>query len=358
MIPGVLARYIAWRFAATLALIIGSVGLVILLIDYVDVLRHYSHEREFNAMLGLRLAFMHVPLLLDATLPFTFLFGALLSLLGLSRKLELVIARASGVSVWRFLRAPFAIAVVFGLLATALLNPIAIDLQESASHLEARLSGKVSQQKGHWFRQESAAGPSIVYAGSASLDDLTLFGVTAFVFDAAGKFKEKVLAPTATYDRNRWVLQDAVASSASAAPHTEPRYELPTDLSADELKRSFVEPDAISAWALPGFIAIAGRMGINPDRFRVEFHTLISRPVFFLAMVLIAATVSLRLTCYGGTWRLILTGAAIGFLLYALTEIAGDLGGNGLIDPVLAAWLPPIVALIFGATALLFQEDG
>ena len=75
-------------------------------------------------------------------------------------------------------------------------------------------------------------------------------------------------------------------------------------------------------------------------------------------MVMIAATVSLRLTRYGGTWRLVLTGAAIGFLLYAFTEIVSDLGGNGIIDPVLAAWLPPIVALTFGATALLFQEDG
>ena len=46
--------------------------------------------------------------------------------------------------------------------------------------------------KGHWFRQEGGGGSSIVYAGSANADSLTLFGVTAFVFDAAGKFKEKV----------------------------------------------------------------------------------------------------------------------------------------------------------------------
>ena len=107
MMPGVLARYIAWRFAVTIALILASVGSVILLFSFVDVLRHFSHERGFNAILGLRLAAMHVPLLLDMTLPFAFLFGTVLSLLNLSRKLELVIARASGVSVWGFLRAPF-----------------------------------------------------------------------------------------------------------------------------------------------------------------------------------------------------------------------------------------------------------
>ncbi len=75
-------------------------------------------------------------------------------------------------------------------------------------------------------------------------------------------------------------------------------------------------------------------------------------------MVLLAATVSLRLSRYGGTWRLILTGAVIGFLLYAFSAIAVDLGGNGIINPALAAWLPTIVALTFGTTALLFQEDG
>ena len=358
MMPRVLSLYIARRFTATLVLILLSVGLVIFLITYVDVLRRYSDEESFNAILGARLAAMHVPLLLDTALPFAFLFGALLSLLALSRKLELVVARASGVSVWGFLRGPFAVALLFGAAATAFLNPLAIDLEEKAANMAAKVSGKVSSKSGHWIRQEGSTGPSIIYAGSASVDSLTLFGVTAFVFDTAGKFKEKVTAPSATYDRNRWTLSDAIAASAARAPHVAQRYELPTDLSAEELKRSFAEPEAISAWALPGFIATAERMGLNPDRFRVEFHTLISRPLFLLAMVLIAATVSLRLTRYGGTWRLILTGAVIGFLLYALSEIASDLGGNGIISPVLAAWLPPLVALTFGATALLFQEDG
>jgi lipopolysaccharide export system permease protein len=71
-----------------------------------------------------------------------------------------------------------------------------------------------------------------------------------------------------------------------------------------------------------------------------------------------AATVSFRRSRSGGTWGLLLTGATMGFLLYAFGEIAGDLGANGIVDPVLAGWLPPIVALAVGTTALLFLEDG
>ncbi len=61
---------------------------------------------------------------------------------------------------------------------------------------------------------------------------------------------------------------------------------------------------------------------------------------------------------HGGTWRLLLTGAAVGFLLYAASQIVNDLGANSIINPVLAAWPPPIVGTTFGATALLYQEDG
>jgi lipopolysaccharide export system permease protein len=250
------------------------------------------------------------------------------------------------------------VALIFGALAAALLNPAAVLLKEKAENLESELRGRAVSSGGHWFRQQAAGELSIVHAGSAGEDGLTLFGVTAFVFDGSGAFKEKVTAPRGAYDNGRWILTSAVVISAASARRAVARYELPTELTAGELSRSFVEPEAISVWSLPGFIDTATRTGINPDRFRVAFHALLNRPFFLIAMVMIAASVSLRLTRYGGTWRLILIGATIGFLLYALTEIVNDLGGNGIINPVLAAWLMPIVALTFGATVLLYQEDG
>jgi lipopolysaccharide export system permease protein len=356
--PGRLSRYIAKRFTAMLAVILAVVALIVFLADYVEVLRRFSDDAGFTPLLGLRLSAMRVPILLDAVLPFAFLFATVLGLLSLSRRLELVVARASGVSVWGFLKPVFAISLILGGLAITLFNPLAVDLKLEAENIEATLSGPKADTGGHWFRQDGSAGPSILYAASASNDGRELFGVTAFVFDPAGEFSEKVSAPRAVYGDRSWVMENAAVVSARAPAHETERYELPTDLSAAELRRHFVEPQAISLWSLPGFIDTATRTGVDPDRFRVAFHTLLSRPLYLLAMVAVAATVSLRLTRFGGTWRLFLTGAGIGFLLYALTEIVGDIGGNGIIDPVLAAWLPPIVALTFGATALLYQEDG
>jgi lipopolysaccharide export system permease protein len=358
MMPRVLSRYIARRFLWTLGLMLAFGCLVIFLADYVEVLRRFSDEEAFTGLLGIELAAMHVPILLDTALPFAFLFSALLCLLDLSRKLELVVARASGVSVWGFLRAPFAVAIVFGAAATAFLNPLAVAMKERSDNVEAQIRGRTAWSQGHWFRQEGGNGYSIVHIASAEADGRVIFGVAAYAYNRDGKFREKIQSPRGELFPGHWILADATVSSADEAPRVVVRYELPTTLTAHEVRRRFVEPETISVWSLPGFISTAERAGLNPDPFRVALHALLSRPVFFLAMVLIAATVSLRLTRYGGTWRLILTGATIGFLLYAFSQIASDLGGNGIIDPVLAAWLPPIVALTLGATALLFQEDG
>jgi lipopolysaccharide export system permease protein len=357
--PGTLSLYIARRFSVTLAVILAAVATIIFLVDYVEVLRRFSDDAGFTALLGLKLAMLRVPFLLDTVLPFGFLFAALLSLLSLSRKLEFVVARASGVSVWGFLRGPFVVALLFGAIAAACLNPVAVHLKDRANNIEAQLSrGSGRDDDTHWFRREGPAGPSIIRSGSVREDGLVLFGVTAFVFDEAGEFREKVTAPRADFLSGRWLLADAEIVSASSAPRHVETYKLATDLTPEELKQSVVRPKAVSLWSLPGYIGTAERTGLDTDRLRVAFHALVNRPLFLLAMVTIAATVSLRLARYGGAWQLILTGAAAGFLLYVLTEIVSDLGGNGIINPVLAAWLPPIVALTFGATALLHQEDG
>jgi lipopolysaccharide export system permease protein len=354
-----LSLYIARRFTAVLALIFAAFAVVLLLADYVEVLRRFSDETAFTSFTGLYLAFLRMPFLVDAAFPFIFLFAALLALLSLSRRLELVIARASGVSVWGFLKGPFGVALIFGLLASGIINPVAVALKGKAETIEAQLSSSGARDdEVVWFRQASGEETSIVRAASVGNSGQALFGVTAFVFDAEGEFREKVTARRAEFTEDRWLMMPANVISASSAPAAVERYELPTDLTTDDLRRSVFQPEAVSLWSLPGFIDAAAGSGVNADPYRLDFHLLLSRPLFLLAMVMIAATVSLRLSRYGGTWPLVLTGAAAGFLLYVITEIVSDLGENGIIDPMLAAWAPPILALSFGATALLYQEDG
>ena len=73
------------------------------------------------------LSFLHTPTVAEQALPFAVLFGSMIAFLNLSRKLELVVARAAGVSVWQFLAPP--------------LSVVALDRRRFGHALQSALAG-------------------------------------------------------------------------------------------------------------------------------------------------------------------------------------------------------------------------
>ena len=90
----------------------------------------------------------------------------------------------------------------------------------------------------------------------------------------------------------------------------------------------------------------------------VRYHSLTALPLFLVSMVLIAATASLRFVRFGQSGRMILGGILSGFVLYIVSNLVISLGSNGVVPPIAAAWAPSIVAILFGMSILLHQEDG
>jgi len=101
-----------------------------------------------------------------------------------------------------------------------------------------------------------------------------------------------------------------------------------------------------------------GNAGGNHLPYLVQFHTLLATPVFLIAMVLIAASVSLQFVRFGQAGKMILGGILSGFVLYTITSLITSLGSNGIVPPAVAAWSPACVAILFGMSILLHQEDG
>jgi len=76
------------------------------------------------------------------------------------------------------------------------------------------------------------------------------------------------------------------------------------------------------------------------------------------AMVMLAASVSLRFFRMGGVQKMVLSGVGAGFLLYVLSKVTEDLSKAELMHPIAAAWLPVVVGGLTGFLALLYLEDG
>lgn len=356
-----LGRYLAIRFLRSVAAVFGILFLIIYLGDFVELLRRASDAQRASAGLLAYLALLRTPTIAEQVLPFAVLGGAMFAFVNLSRRLELVIARAAGVSVWQFLTPPVVIVLLLGAVATMGYNPLAAALKQKANQIETVIFGRTTRENvdtSLWIRQRSVEGQSILRAERSSDGGARLSGVTAFVYDPAGRFLERVEAQRATLEPGAWRLEDARVMAPAQEPRQHSSFMLPTSLTAEQVTQSFVHPASVSFWRLPEVSRRTEAAGLDAAGYQMQYQMLMARPLLLLAMVLIAATVSLRFFRFGGVGQMVSGGVGAGFVLYVATKLTGDLGGAGLLSAQVAAWSPAIVGSMLGTLVLLYQEDG
>ena len=310
------------------------------------------------------MAVLKQPHMAQQIMPFAILFGTMLAFWRLTRNNELVVARAAGVSVWQFLTPAVLVAFLIGLVAVTIFNPIASLTEAVYEKLEGHILRQGSDQlalsdAGLWLRQSDQAGNQIViHAGKIASQQLVLDAVTLFFFNASTQFTSRIDAQTARLESGDWVIENGIRWVADEAPRPFDEIRLATTLTPRKIEESFASPDTMSFWDLPGFIELLEQSGFPAQRHRLHFNVLLARPFLLCAMVLVAATFSLRMQRRGGATLMIVGGVASGFLLYFVSDIVFALGLSTKIPVTLAAWTPTGVSLIFGTSMLLHLEDG
>lgn len=363
-LTGSFARYVARRFLAAILGVYFACAALIYLVEFVENLRRASSAENVSFLTLVQLGLYRTPAIAEQALPFAVLLGSIAALLNLSRRNELAVVRATGVSVWQFLAPGLAAAFVLGVVAVAVYNPGAAHLRDAHQRLEVAAFRDAGEpllhagQSGLWLQQEGIDGKSVMRAGRSLEGGTLLTDVSVYVYDSEGKFVERIEAAEARLMADHWALKQAWVTSAESEPQLYDSYLVSTFLTSEQVARTVTDPKSVSVWELPEFIDHARRAGLNTTPYIYQWHALLSRPLAFVAMVLIAATVSLRLFRFGNIGRMVLTGIAAGFAFFFVTKVAGDFGSAGLLGPAAAAWLPVIIVMLAGLTILLYQEDG
>ena len=153
-----------------------------------------------------------------------------------------------------------------------------------------------------------------------------------------------------------WPLAEGINPEAGAQQHDTLRIQ--SDLSRDDIRDRFGSPSAVAIWDLPDFIAGLEEAGFSARRHLVWFQMELARPVFLVAMVLVAAGFTMRPSRMGRTGLHVLAAVLLGFGLYYVRNFAQIMGENGQLPPVLAAWIPPVASLLLALGLVLQMEDG
>ena len=363
MVAGTLSRYFGLRF---LSAVLGAfIGVVLLagMIDYVELMRRGADWPNATPWVLAKISIFRVPQLTECIMPFSVLVGAMSCYLTLSRRLELVVARAAGISAWQFIAPAVITALLFGAVATTIYNPVSAVLEEKSKRLESEVVGEVqsalqSGSTGFWVRQKSADGAAIINAKTSRDQGANLGNLTIFTFDTAGQFQKRIEARSASLQDGYWELQDVRIYATDDPLEVDDSYRLNTNLTMEQVRESFATPETVPFWQLPPYIKMADRAGLEAAGYRLQYDELLARPFLLAAMVLLAASVSLRFFRFGGVQKMVLSGITAGFLLFVLSKITEDMSKSDLLSPVAAAWTPMLVGSLTGFVVLLFQEDG
>jgi len=355
--------YFGLQFLAGIGLALLVLSALVFVIDLVELLRRASGRESAGIDVVFAMAALRLPFLVQKVMPFATLFGAMYALLKLTRTQELVVARAAGVSVWQFLMPGLLIAAVAGIFTVGAFNPIASVMMARYEQLEARyLEGRPSllavSSSGLWLRQADERGQSVLHADAVSAEGTELDRVTVYLYEGADRFLRRLDATAARLDAGFWELKDVLVTNLDGSVNRSARLVLPTSMTPTQIQESFASPETMSFWALPAFIGMLEDAGFTARRHRLHWHSLLATPLLLCAMLLIAATFTLRLTRSGGVGTLASGGVLAGFVLFFLSDLVLALGLSSAIPVALAAWTPAGVCSLLGIAMLMHLEDG
>jgi lipopolysaccharide export system permease protein len=209
MVTNTLGRYFAGRFVVSAVGVFASIFVLLVLVDYIEMVRKTSGLASASAIMVAETSLFRVPQLLEKMMPFCILIGAMTCYLALSRRLELVVARAAGVSAWQFIAPALASALLLGAIATVAYNPMSANLRELSKRMEAELFGSASggglqDAAGFWINQVTNEGQAIINAARSEQQGVRLTGLTVFRFDPDFTFRERIEAREATLEDGYW----------------------------------------------------------------------------------------------------------------------------------------------------------
>lgn len=363
LFPSTLSWYFVRQYSLNFLILLAGLLAIIYIFDIVELLRRSARSENITLSLILMMGFYKLPEVGQMVFPFAVLFSAMWTFWQLTKRHELVIVRSSGLSVWQFISPIILTSFMIGLLLIVVLNPLGALFVSKFEKLEARYLEKNSSavllsEQGLWLRQEHEGGTAILHADKISMPDWILRDVMVFFFSSDNIFLYRIDSGEASLKDGAWNFRYAVSNRPGQLPQMGDHTKIATDLTVGDLESSFASPETVSFWKLPKYIQTMEETGFDSTPLKIHFQSLLAQPLLFMAMILLAASVSLRPQRLRGTSFLIFSGIIIGFVVFFTASFFQALGASAQIPIFVAAWFPAIISLLFGVGAMMVLEDG
>lgn len=291
--------------------------------------------------------------------PLASLIGCLVGLGMLATNSEVVVMRASGVSLLRIVYLVFKPVLVFVLIAVLIgeyFSPYLDQLAESRRDYLRKGESALDSTSGFWAREGSEYMHfNAVFPGGV------LFGVTRYRFDDQQQIQEASFSSRATYNEseNLWT-EENVSSTYFLDKNTQTRKWVTrpwySELTPEVLTLNILPPDALSMQTLSGYINFLKQRNSDTANYQLAFWEKVLQPFAILGLVLVGISFVFGPLRQATVGFRIFVGVLFGISFRLIQDMLGPLSIVFEFPPILAIMLP--IVLCYAVGLYLLRRSG
>ncbi len=327
-------------------LVLVGLDVVAAIIDEAGDIRRNYHFADALIYVGTKL-----PSTIYEYIPFSSLIGCLFGLGMLASSSEVVVMRASGISLLRIVYFVLKPVMLFVLLAMAIgeyFSPYLDQLADGRREYLRKGESALDSSSGLWNREGSEFMHfNAVFPGGV------LFGVSRFQFGEDRSLQEASFSSRATYNasENYWI-EENVSITRFEKDRTQAEKKVTrrwdSELTPEVLTVNILPPEALSIRSLYQYIEFLDQQNTDNQTYKLAFWTKVLQPLVIIGLVLLGISFvfgPLRESTMG--FRIFI-GVVVGVGFRIIQDMLGPFSIVFGFPPVLAVLLPVFFCLSVG----------
>ena len=289
------------------------------------------------------------------------LLGCVLGMGHLASTGQLVVLRASGISILRITWITLKNTILFLFFIALIGETLAPTLTKFAENQKSSALGKISlinNQDGFWIRD----GSNFINV-EKNIDGILFNGITVIEVNQSNKIESVVKSESAKFDGSLLDMSDSrIFSIDNSNPIDDisvkerSSYNKTVSFDKDLLKSLSKDPKDLKTWTLVRQVQFLSDNKLRSGIFQVELYTRVFKPLTLIAMILLAMLFIFGSTRDATLGRKIFFGVAIGLSFELISRIAGALSLSYEFSPLLSSFVPSM-SVIFVAMTLLIKKS-
>ncbi len=353
----ILAKYFCKEFLKFFVLFQFMLVSIYFIIDFIQKIPDFI-ERDIPMGMTLAFFFLKIPFIIIQTVPVATLLSVVLMFSLMEKSNEITAMKASGLSVVQFSK-PIGMVSIFIAVAVFLFAELIVPYTSSRSNEIWYVDVKKRKERTRFYGHERIwykGADSIYCIESYDPEDKVMKDVTLYFFDDSFHLIKRIDALSGTWAEGKWKFREGMIQKANNAREydlerfDEIDLELPEG--PDTFVRSVKKPEEMSYWQLKRYAKRVQLDGYDATTYVVDMNIKLAFPVINIIMVLLGIPIALRMKRRGTP--LVICVGIVGCFLYLLTlGFSRSLGLNGVLPPMLSAWLANIIFLFLGSYLIM-----